>query len=192
MAIKTGEQLKSQFSSGKLPKNSDYEDLIDSCLGGGDTGPVIVNAFIEDYPDDELEYHYSVDYKKNEDEEIIYDDEGNPIILKVHESFSNLLTQAQTATLKDADPGAMVIFTNKNKRRFYIDNVPIDGGPSSTIQYEQEGYREAKTVTYVLAEHGSLMFIKVGEHVESASQSGYITNPVYSVVALAIQGGGQD
>ena len=180
MAVKTGEQLKSQFALGNIAKNTDYSDLIDSCLN---SGPIIVNAFLEDYPIDELENHYTVDYKLDENQDIMYDDDGNPIILKVRGIFNNLLTANQLALLNSANPGAVLIFTNKNTRAFAIDQVPADGGISEDSGKAALGYRSLKPTTFTLSANGSLMFIKVGE-----SQDEYGTYPVYSVVALAIQG----
>jgi hypothetical protein len=169
MAVKTSEQLKAQFAAGVLPKDTDFADLIDSCMGGYD-GPVIINAFIDNITyDDEVE-----------DREY-----GN-----FYAQSYSILTTAQYNALASADAGATVIITNKKTTPFFIKVGNYDNGPDedhSGKRYafpdpdqEDPSYLGPHEKTFVVAPNGSILFVKVGSTYEGV--------PTVSAVATAVQG----
>lgn len=162
MAVKTASQLKEQFSAGSLPKDTDYVDLIDSCLGGS-TGPDITTVFVENKSYDEV---------PSSGKEFAY------LYYSSNLSYS-LLTTAQWNSLQSSSPGSVVIITNKKTVPFYVKIDNYDDGPDDDYPL----YRIVNSSKeFVIAPNGSLMLIKVGNTYDSYNI------PTVSAVATAVQG----
>lgn len=158
MAVKTSEQLKAQFAAGMLPKDTDFADLIDSCMGGY-SGPEIYNVFIENQT-----YDNSITGKEF------------ATLEPYGEGDYHLTSTATFNSIDSADPGTVIIITNKKTSVFYVKVDNYDNGPDTS----NTGLRICTDKDLVIPPNGSLMLIKVGN--ESSG------NSTFSAAATAVQG----
>lgn len=158
MAVKTSEQLKAQFAAGMLPKNTDFADLIDSCMGGY-SGPEIYNVFIENQT---------------------YDDSITgrewATLEPYGEGTDHLTSTATFNSIDSSDPGTVIIITNKKTSVFYVKVGYYDDGPDTF----NTGSRESISKDLVIPPNGSLMLVKVGNKSDGKS--------TFSAAATAVQG----
>ena len=158
MAVKTSEQLKAQFAAGMLPKDTDFADLIDSCMGGY-SGPEIYNVFIENQT-----YDNSITGKEF------------ATLEPYGEGDYHLTSTATFNSIDSADPGTVIIITNKKTSVFYLKVDNYDNGPDTT----NTDLRICTSKDLVIPPNGSLMLIKVGNESNG--------NSTFSAAATAVQG----
>lgn len=161
MSVQTSEYLKGKFSKGNYPTETDYSDLIDSCINTGITpGTEIILAPIGNG-------YYNTD-------------DNNVKCLKSFQYINNsgdysVLTQAQTTELYNAPIGTCIIVFNTLDE---VMGIVVEDYFSEFISNNPH----IETKQFMVAPCGSIMFVKIGMYYSG----GYV--PVVSMVGTAIQG----
>lgn len=162
MSVQTSEYLKGKFSKGNYPTETDYSDLIDSCINTSITpGTSIILAPVG------ANSNYNTD------------DNGTKYIgyFLYNTLDYSVLTSSQTDELYSSPSGTCIIVFNT------LENDPIGVIVRNYYDGNESGSNPAMgTKQFIIAPGGSIMFVKVG-----MNYSGGYT-PVVSMVGTAVQG----
>lgn len=139
MSVQTSEYLKGKFSKGNYPTETDYSDLIDSCINTGITpGTSIILA--------------PVGANSN------YNTDGNGTkyigYFLYNSSDYSVLTSSQTDELYSSPSGTCIIVFNT------LEDDPI----GVIVRNYYNGIESMDTKQFIIAPGGSIMFVKVGMH----------------------------
>lgn len=165
MSVQTSEYLKGKFSKGNYPTETDYSDLIDSCINTSITpGTRIILAPVG------ADGNYDVDGAGTK---------YIPYLLYDNSYEKSALTYDQTVALSSASSGTCIIVFNTLESepigivvRNYYNGVESNDSSNPAMDTKQ----------FIIAPGGSIMFVKVGMHYAG----GY--TPVVSMVGTAVQG----
>lgn len=137
MAIKTKSELYNEFAAGKYPKDTDYQDLIDSCINDGITTLVYVTI------------GHNTSYDVSSD--------GKPTGNLIGSGQGTVMSSAQISQISGAPVGSQLIVCNQKSEPFFLKIQTMGPG------YGNSGSDpECAPATVVLAPNGSIMLVKTG------------------------------
>ena len=142
MAVKTKQELYNEFAAGKYPKDTDYQDLIDSCFNDGVGLPMYVTIG-----------HNTV-YNTGTS--------GEACGTLIGSGQGTVMSTAQVTQITSAVEGTQVIICNQKNVPFYLTVNTLGPG------YGNSGSDpECESGTLVLAPNGSIILVKTGATYET-------------------------
>lgn len=137
MAIKTKSELYGEFAAGMYPKDTDYQDLIDSCFNGDSTTLVYVTI------------GHNTSYNTGSD--------GRQYGDLIGSGQGTVMSSAQISQISGAPVGSQLIICNHKSEPFFLKVQTMGPG------YGNSGSDpECSPATIALAPNGSIMLVKTG------------------------------
>ena len=142
MAVKTKSELYNEFAAGMYPKDTDYQDLIDSCFNGDSTTLVYVTI------------GHNTSYNVDSESGRQYGD-------LIGSGQGTVMSSAQISQISGAPVGSQLIICNQKSEPFFLKVQTMGPG------YGNSGSDpECSPATLVLAPNGSIMLVKTGSTYE--------------------------